>query len=70
MQGIRAELDDSNESMQKKIKMAQLKKIPYMLIIGDNEAESGTVSVRLRSGEELKQVPLNLFSPLLVYLSK
>ena len=49
--GIRAELDDRNEKIGYKIREARIQKVPYMLIIGDNEVESGTVSVRKR-GEE------------------
>jgi threonyl-tRNA synthetase len=56
--GIRVELDDARESMQKKIRNAQLKKIPYMLIAGDREMQEGTVAVRLRSGADLKSVPV------------
>jgi threonyl-tRNA synthetase len=39
--------------MNMKIREAQLNKIPYMLVVGDKEVESGTASVRLRSGEDL-----------------
>lgn len=46
--GIRAELDERNEKIGYKIREAQLQKIPYMLVIGDKEAEAGTVSVRKR----------------------
>ncbi len=46
--GLRAELDLRNESLKAKIREAQLAKIPYMLVIGDREAEAGTVSVRHR----------------------
>ncbi|MBQ9481979.1 MAG: threonine--tRNA ligase [Clostridia bacterium] len=46
--GIRAELDDRNEKIGKKIRDAQLEKVPYMLILGDKEVEEGTVSVRAR----------------------
>ena len=44
--GLRAELDDRNESANYKIREAQMMKIPYMLVIGDKEVEDGTVSVR------------------------
>ena len=57
--GIRAELDDSRESMQKKIRNAQLQKIPYMLVVGDREQEQGAAAVRLRSGVDLKALPLS-----------
>lgn len=46
--GIRAELDDRNEKIGYKIREARLQKVPYMLIIGDNEVENGTLSVRER----------------------
>ncbi|WP_457623566.1 threonine--tRNA ligase [Persephonella sp.] len=46
--GIRAELDDRSERMNKKIRDAELKKIPYMLIVGDKEWQTGTVSVRTK----------------------
>ena len=59
--GIRAEVDDSNERMQAKIRNAQLQKIPYMLIVGDKEQEAGAVAVRLRSGEDLKARPVDEF---------
>lgn len=46
--GIRVELDDRNEKIGKKIREAQLEKVPYSLIVGDNEVTDGTVSVRKR----------------------
>ncbi len=51
--GIRAELDQRNESLKAKIRDAQLAKVPYMLVIGDREAEAGTVSVRHRQRGDL-----------------
>ncbi len=59
--GLRAEIDDSSERMQAKIRHAQLQKIPYMLVVGDKEAEAGAVAIRLRSGEDLKAKPLAEF---------
>ncbi len=50
--GIRVEVDDSDERMQKKIRTAQLQKVPYMLIAGDRDVEQGAVSFRYRSGEQ------------------
>lgn len=47
---IRVEFDRRNEKLNFKIREAQLKKVPYMLIVGDKEAEAGTVSIRLRDG--------------------
>lgn len=51
--GLRVELDDSTERMQKKIRSAQMEKIPYMLVIGDKEMENQQVAVRLRNGQDL-----------------
>jgi len=56
--GLRVEVDGRNERMQAKIRDAQLQKVPYMLVIGDREAEAGTAAVRLRSGEDLKALPV------------
>ncbi len=54
--GIRAEADNRNEKIGYKIREAQMEKIPYMLVIGDKEAESDCVSVRSRSGGDLGQM--------------
>ena len=51
--GYRVEVDHRNEKIGKKIREAQLEKVPYMLVIGDKEAESGTVSVRHRADGDL-----------------
>ncbi len=59
--GIRAEVDTRAERMGSKIRLAQLEKVPYMLVVGDKEAESGNVSVRLRSGEQLADQPFGEF---------
>jgi threonyl-tRNA synthetase len=59
---IRAEADVSDGRMQGKIRDAQVQKVPYMLVVGDREAEAGAVSVRLRSGEDLKSMPLARFT--------
>jgi threonyl-tRNA synthetase len=59
--GLRVDIDLSAERMQRKIRDAQNMKIPYMLVIGDKEAEAGTVAVRLRSGKDLGAVPLDKF---------
>jgi threonyl-tRNA synthetase len=48
--GVRVEVDERTESVGRKIRDAELQKIPYMLVIGDKEAEDGTVAVR-RHGE-------------------
>jgi len=56
---VRAELDDRNEKLGYKIRDAQVRKIPYMLVVGGREAEQGTVSLRHRSGEDVGAVPLD-----------
>ena len=56
---LRVSIDDRSETMQAKIRDAQVKKIPYMLIVGDKEVENNTVSVRLRTEENLGAKPLN-----------
>jgi threonyl-tRNA synthetase len=50
--GLRAEVDESDERMQAKIRDAQMEKIPYMLIIGDQEMEAGQVNLRMRDGQK------------------
>ena len=56
--GLRVDVDDSSERMQKKIRQGQLEKIPYLLVVGDKEAAAGTAAVRLRSGKDLGPMPL------------
>jgi len=51
--GIRVDKDFRNEKLSFKVREAQMKKIPYMVVIGDKEMESGTVTVRLRDGRNL-----------------
>ena len=58
---IRHEIDASPERMQKKVKIAQDMKVPYMLILGGKEAESGTVSIRYRTGEQVNGMKLEEF---------
>jgi threonyl-tRNA synthetase len=60
-QGFRVEVDERGERMQAKIRDAQLQKIPYMLVVGDKDQAAGAVSVRLRSGEDLKAKTLDEF---------
>ncbi|MCA9932711.1 MAG: threonine--tRNA ligase [Ardenticatenaceae bacterium] len=50
--GLRVEVDGGNERMNKKIRNAQLQKVPYMLVVGDKEVESGVVAVRTRDNED------------------
>jgi threonyl-tRNA synthetase len=59
--GIRATLDDRNEKVNLKIREAQLQKIPYMLVVGDREAQAGTVSVRNRKYGDQGVRPLDAF---------
>jgi len=51
--GVRVKVDARSERMNLKVRQAQLEKIPYMLVVGDREVADSTVSVRLRSGEQL-----------------
>ncbi|HLG69265.1 MAG TPA: threonine--tRNA ligase [Chloroflexota bacterium] len=59
--GVRSTLDDRNEKMQRKIAEAQTEKVPYMVVAGGRDEEAGTVSVRLRSGEQLPPMPPDEF---------
>ena len=59
--GLRVELDERSEKIGYKIREAQLQKIPYMLVIGDKEAENGTVSVRRRGEGDLGAVTVEKF---------
>jgi threonyl-tRNA synthetase len=56
--GIRFEVDDSDDRMQKKIRNAQKQKVPYMLITGDDDIAAGAVSFRYRDGAQKNGVPL------------
>jgi threonyl-tRNA synthetase len=56
--GLRVELDDRNEKLGFKIREAQLQKVPYILVVGDKEAESGSVAPR-RRGETLPAVSID-----------
>ena len=58
---IRAEIDDRNEKTGRKIRDAEVRKIPFMLIVGEREAEEGTVSVRRHGGEDLGSMSLEEF---------
>jgi threonyl-tRNA synthetase len=56
--GLRVELDDSDDRMQKKIRNAQLQKVPFMVIAGDQDMEAGAVSFRYRDGRQDNGVPI------------
>ena len=64
-QGFRVEVDGRNEKIGKKIREAQLEKIPYMLVVGDRDMEAGTVSVRHRAEGDLGAMSLEDFAMLL-----
>jgi threonyl-tRNA synthetase len=57
--GIRVEVDHSDERMQKKIRNAQTQKVPFMVIVGDQDVEAGAVSFRYRSGDQDNGVPVD-----------
>jgi threonyl-tRNA synthetase len=59
--GIRVELDDRNETLQAKIRQAQMEKVAYMFIVGGREEEGKTVAVRKRNGEDLGAKDLDDF---------
>lgn len=60
-QGLRVEIDSRSDRMNAKIRDATMQKIPYILVMGDKEAEANAVAVRLRTGEDLKAMPLDQF---------
>ncbi|MFH1145349.1 MAG: threonine--tRNA ligase [bacterium] len=61
MEGIRVEVDDNQESVGKKIRNAVQFKIPYVMVVGDEEEKSGTLAVRKRGSEEAKKTDRNAF---------
>ncbi len=63
--GIRADLDIRNEKLGKKVRDAQMEKIPYMLVVGDKEVADSTVSPRTRRGETLEAMTVDSFIELL-----
>jgi threonyl-tRNA synthetase len=68
--GVRAELDDRTESVGRKIRDAELRKIPYMLVVGDREADGGEVSVREHRGSDTGSVPAQAFAERVVTESR
>ena len=56
--GIRAELDSSDDRMQKKLRNAQMQKIPFMVIAGEEDQKAGAVSFRYRNGEQKNGIPI------------
>jgi threonyl-tRNA synthetase len=63
--GFRVEVDGRSERMNAKIRDAQLQKVPYMLVVGDREAKTNSVSVRLRSEEDLGTMSVDDFIQLI-----
>ncbi|NLI99660.1 MAG: threonine--tRNA ligase [Bacteroidales bacterium] len=61
-QDIRAEVDDRNEKVGRKIRDNELKRIPYLLIVGEKETENGEVSVRKQGGEDKGSIKLSTFA--------
>ncbi len=59
--GVRVEKDFRNEKLGLKVREAQLMKIPYMLVVGNREEESNTISPRIRSGEQLRSMKVEGF---------
>jgi threonyl-tRNA synthetase len=59
---IRATLDNRGETMGKKIREAEMNKVPYMLIIGESEVENETVSIRKHGGDDLGEMPIESFA--------
>ena len=58
---MRVEVDERNETLPAKIRHAQLEKVPYMLILGDKEEKSKSISIRKRSGKDHGQLKLDVF---------
>jgi threonyl-tRNA synthetase len=61
-QNVRVHLSDDNETLGKRIREAELKKIPYILVAGERESKSGTVNVRSRRKEQLGEMDFEKFS--------
>ena len=68
--GVRPEVDDRTESVGRKIRDAELRKIPYMLVVGDRESESGEVSVRAHRGGDAGAEPVAAFAQRVVNESR
>ncbi|MDD5658516.1 MAG: threonine--tRNA ligase [Actinomycetota bacterium] len=64
-EGFRSELDDRVESLNKKIRQAELNKIPLMIVIGEKEQESDTITVRKKAGGDIKNISIDEFLKLL-----
>ncbi|MGH9820176.1 MAG: His/Gly/Thr/Pro-type tRNA ligase C-terminal domain-containing protein, partial [Pyrinomonadaceae bacterium] len=62
---IRAEIDDRSETMQAKIRDAQMQKVPYMLVLGDKELDDQTVAVRERKQGDIGAMSMERFKELI-----
>jgi threonyl-tRNA synthetase len=62
---IRVEFDNSDERLAKKIRDAQIQKIPYQIVIGDNEIKNNSVSYRLYGQQDSHEVPFSEFEKIL-----
>jgi threonyl-tRNA synthetase len=60
-QGIRADLDSTDQTLNYRIRNAQLEKVPYMVIVGEKEAEVNAVSIRTRDGKQENGIPMETF---------
>mgnify|MGYP003334077321 FL=1 len=58
-EGIRVDIDKSDDRMQKKIRNAQMEKIPYMMIAGEEDQKNGAISFRYRNGEQKNGIPID-----------
>jgi threonyl-tRNA synthetase len=68
--GVRAEIDDRTESVGRKIRDAELRKIPFMLVVGDREEESGEVSVREHRAGDTGSLPVQEFAQRVQFMTK
>jgi threonyl-tRNA synthetase len=67
---VRAELDVRSESVGRKIRDAELRKIPYMLVLGEREAADGTVAVREHGGGDRGSLPISEFAAEVVSVTR
>jgi len=58
LEGIRVDIDKSDDRMQKKIRNAQMDKVPYMMIAGEEDQKNGAISFRYRNGEQKNGIPI------------
>ena len=59
-EGIRVDIDKSDDRMQKKIRNAQIEKVPYMMIVGEEDQKNGAISFRYRNGEQKNGIPIEV----------